>query len=149
MAKNLEQHHAFHDGLQAVDSYFGQVLKDPAIYEGGKVVAMLDEFGCIFVDHLNDEIGTLEPANMRKIFKDPKEAKEIDQKMVQWIVASSSLTADVPWVFSPSKDFLTKVMTHHDVNTCPWWPWRDIPYALIILGRYIFPWRYSRLFLRE
>jgi len=99
MAKNLEQHHAFHAGFEAVEFYFLEVQKDPAMYESAKVVAMLDEFGGIFIDHLNDEIGTLNPEKMKKIFKNPMEAKEINDRMVKWVVESSNATTDVPFVF--------------------------------------------------
>ena len=98
MAKNLEQHHAFHAGFEEVEDYFLKVQKDPSIYDGAKVIAMLDEFGCTFIDHLNDEIHTLDPEKMKKIFADPMEAKEIDGRMVKWIVQSSKPTTDIPFV---------------------------------------------------
>jgi|SRR5277367_4309414 len=144
MAKNLEQHYAFHAGFEALEAYFSQVQKDPSVYDREKAVAMLDEFGCTFVDHLNDEIRTLEPEKMRKIFADPMEAKEIDTRMVKWIVDSSNPTTDVPFVTLKRDSTDSQVMNHHDVITCPWWPWRDIPYFVIFLGRYVFPWRHSR-----
>ena len=102
MRVNMEQHHAFHGGLEALEIYFNQVQTDPSVYEGGKVTDMLDQFGSIFLQHLNDEIRTLEPENMRKIFKDPQEAKEIDKRLVAWVVETSNPTTNVPFVTSTS-----------------------------------------------
>ena len=98
MAVNLEQHHAFHGGLETFQNYFKQVQKDPTVYDGEKVTDMLDRFGSIFLQHLNDEICTLTPENMRKIFKDPQEAKEIDKRLVAWVVETSDSTTSVPFV---------------------------------------------------
>jgi len=100
MAHNLEQHHAFHDGFEAIEQYFREVQKDPKTYNCHKVISLLNKFGPIFLQHLNDEIETLAPEKMRLIFKDPMEAKAIDKKMVQWIVSTAPATTQVPFVFS-------------------------------------------------
>lgn len=102
MKVNIEQHHAFHGGLDCLSNYFLEVQKNPLTYDGGKVLCVLNEFGFIFLQHLNDEICTLAPENMRKIFKNSKEAKEIDKKLVAWVVETSGPFTNVPFVYPHS-----------------------------------------------
>ena len=99
MKVNLDQHHTFHEGLESLRNYFTEVQKNPSTYDGAKVTTMLDEFGGLFLQHLNDEICTLAPENMRKIFKDPMEAKEIDKRLVAWVVETSNPFTNVPFVY--------------------------------------------------
>jgi hypothetical protein len=77
MIQNLEQHKLFHDGFEEVESYFGKVQKDPSLYDGNKVRAMIEKFGAVFTNHLTEEIGTLERSNLGAIFPDVNELKKI------------------------------------------------------------------------
>jgi hypothetical protein len=98
MAVNIEQHHAFHAGFEAVGEYFQCVQNDPSKYDGEEVIKMIDSFAEVFLAHLNDEIKTLAPEIVQKIFPDPEEAKKIVRDMVKWMVSTSSSTIAVPWV---------------------------------------------------
>jgi hypothetical protein len=98
MAVNLEQHHAFHAGFETIEKYFTQIQKEPASYDCEKVVGLIEEFGPVFLQHLCDEIETLDPEKMNKLFKDPSEAKDIIDKMVKWIVSTAPATTQVPFV---------------------------------------------------
>lgn len=100
MATNLEQHHSFHDGLGAIEQYFKEVQIDSKKYSSEKILGMINHMGPIFIKHLNDEIATLDPEKLRTIFNDPKEAKEINDRLVKWIVANANPTTQVPFVFS-------------------------------------------------
>lgn len=59
MDKNLEQHHAFHVGLDVFDEYVKGVLAGKQKYDGAKVVELIDGFGAVLAQHLSDEIPTL------------------------------------------------------------------------------------------
>jgi len=59
MDGNLEQHKAFHGGLEVFDGYVNQVLAGKEKYDGGKVVELIDAFGKALTEHLSDEIPTL------------------------------------------------------------------------------------------
>ena len=98
MAVNLEQHHAFHAGFEAIEKYFTHIQREPDFYDGEKVGGLLDEFGPVFLTHLCDEIETLDPEKMNKLFKDPSEAKDIIDRMVKWIVSTAPATTQVPFV---------------------------------------------------
>jgi hypothetical protein len=60
-AGNIEQHHAFHTGLAELERYLTLEQSDPSKNDGGKVTNMFDQFGDVLVQHLNDEIHTLDP----------------------------------------------------------------------------------------
>jgi hypothetical protein len=112
MAVNLEQHHAFHAGFETIEKYFTHVQKEPDSYDCEKVVGLIDEFGPVFLQHLCDEIETLDPEKMHKLFKDASEAKDIIQRMVEWIVSTAPAATQVPFVsFSEMK-----LMTGHDAS---------------------------------
>jgi hemerythrin-like domain-containing protein len=59
MTANVEQHHAFHDGLQSFSVYVQACLSGKEKYDGRKIVSMIDGFGTALVRHLHDEIQTL------------------------------------------------------------------------------------------
>ncbi|KAK3934693.1 hemerythrin HHE cation binding domain-containing protein [Diplogelasinospora grovesii] len=60
MEANVEQHHAFHDGIEAFKAYVDDVLAGKAKYDGQKVVQMFDSFGPALMQHLADEIPSLQ-----------------------------------------------------------------------------------------
>src|SRR5437667_11013154 len=45
MDVNLNQHHAFHDGLEAFVAHFRACLAGEVKYDGNKIIAMIDGFG--------------------------------------------------------------------------------------------------------
>jgi hypothetical protein len=59
MDGNIEQHRAFHDGLDKFKAYAEAVVAGKEKYNGSKVVGMLDEFGPALIQHLTDEIPTV------------------------------------------------------------------------------------------
>ncbi|KAK4182627.1 hemerythrin HHE cation binding domain-containing protein [Podospora australis] len=59
MEGNVEQHHAFHDGLAAFKQYAEDVVAGKERYDGGKVRGIIDSFGSALMEHLADEIPTL------------------------------------------------------------------------------------------
>ncbi|KAK4445921.1 hypothetical protein QBC34DRAFT_412474 [Podospora aff. communis PSN243] len=59
MATNREQHHAFEDAVDSLKKYIDAVDQGKEKYSGPKVVELVDKFGAILVQHLEDEIQTL------------------------------------------------------------------------------------------
>ena len=101
----MEQHHAFHAGLVELEAHLSQVQAGSSKYDGKKIIEMLDQFGPPLLIHLNDEIDTLGPDVLEKVFKNPEEANEITERMVKWGVKTSSMTRAIPFVKS-SKEYV-------------------------------------------
>jgi hemerythrin superfamily protein len=59
MSRNVEQHHAFHQGLEDYNAYIVSCLKGAEKYDGTKLVGIIDGFGTTLVEHLADEITTI------------------------------------------------------------------------------------------
>lgn len=59
MEKNVEEHHAFHGGLDALDGYLAGVARGAEVYDGRRIVDMIDDFGPALSEHLREEIQTL------------------------------------------------------------------------------------------
>lgn len=59
MEKNVEEHHAFHGGLDTLDGYLAGVARGAEAYNGGRIVEIIDDFGPALSEHLREEIQTL------------------------------------------------------------------------------------------
>ena len=59
MSVNKEQHESFHKGLEDMEAYVDASLKDKQLFDGDKLVEMIDGFGPPLREHLAAEIGTL------------------------------------------------------------------------------------------
>jgi hypothetical protein len=59
MDANVDQHHAFADGVAAFKSYIYRCAENPSEFDGRKLVEMIDLFGGVLIQHLTDEIPTL------------------------------------------------------------------------------------------
>lgn len=127
MEENVEQHKMFTDGLHTMETYFAQVKKNPSTYDGDKVTAMIDQFGGVFVLHLREEIDTLEPKKLEKIFPDVKVLMDAHFTMMKWNISSSNKLTTLPWVVS-----------HHEARVCPWFLGEEVPAVVIFLARYVF-----------
>ncbi|KAK1764385.1 hemerythrin HHE cation binding domain-containing protein [Phialemonium atrogriseum] len=60
MEHNVDQHHAFLGGFEALGSYAKACAAGDQKYDGRKVVEMIDGFGSELSQHLADEIPTIE-----------------------------------------------------------------------------------------
>jgi hemerythrin-like domain-containing protein len=61
MDHNVEQHHAFMDGLTDLETYLKQVQDGSATYSGKTVVAKLDSFADTLIEHLRDVCSVISP----------------------------------------------------------------------------------------
>ncbi|KAL2177306.1 uncharacterized protein P884DRAFT_277564 [Thermothelomyces heterothallicus CBS 202.75] len=59
MDANIDQHKAFHDGVEELEAYAGAVLADEDKYDGSKVVGTIDRFGTVLMQHLTDEVASI------------------------------------------------------------------------------------------
>jgi hypothetical protein len=99
MRVNLEQHASFHGGLEALDTYFTEVQKNPSLYDGQKSRNMIEKFGAGFQKHLEDEIATLEKSKLMAIFPDVADLKKVSHELTQYAIANASKLTSFPWVF--------------------------------------------------
>lgn len=60
MEANVKQHHAFHDGLHAFRAYIDACYAGTEKYDGAKTVGLIDAFATTLVNHLADEIPTIQ-----------------------------------------------------------------------------------------
>lgn len=93
-----DQHHDFHDGFEAMETYFRSVQKDASLYDGNKTRELIEKFGDVFVKHLVEEIEYIAPENMAKIFDNVEEFKKGHEKMMKWLVSTASKLTTMPWV---------------------------------------------------
>ncbi|KAK3936573.1 hemerythrin HHE cation binding domain-containing protein [Diplogelasinospora grovesii] len=57
---NVTQHKAFHDGVDSFKGYVGDVQAGKQKYDGKRIQALIDGFGQTLVQHLADEIPSLQ-----------------------------------------------------------------------------------------
>lgn len=60
MDANVEQHHVFLEPLEAFHACYEAFVSGKEKYDGGKLVRLIDAFGPTLVQHLGDEIPTLQ-----------------------------------------------------------------------------------------
>ncbi len=59
MEANVEQHHAFHEGLEAFGDYTRDCAAGRKPFDGAHLVTIIDSFAGALTQHLRDEIPTL------------------------------------------------------------------------------------------
>ena len=90
MEVNLEQHAAFHDGVERFDEYVNACLAGRETFSGKRVVELIDGFGPVLATHLTDEIGTL--LALEKYNEKLKELPPIVEEQAKHGMVSSPLT---------------------------------------------------------
>lgn len=60
MEKNVAQHHAFNPGLEKFETYVNALRAKEEVYDGEKIISLIDGFGTTLTDHLTDEVQTFE-----------------------------------------------------------------------------------------
>ena len=59
MSANVDQHHAFHNGLEEFGRYTRACADGTEKYDGTRLVGIIDSFAAVLIQHLTDEITTL------------------------------------------------------------------------------------------
>ncbi|KAF7313135.1 Hemerythrin domain-containing protein [Mycena kentingensis (nom. inval.)] len=124
MAHNVEQHHEFMGGLDALEKYLHSVQAGEAEYDGAKIRRMLDAFGDVLVQHLNEELKTLDPETLRASLTEA-DLKSMEQQLQKRILEQATLSTD-----------LALALTLHDKSTAPHWP--ALPTPPLLLTKYLF-----------
>ena len=60
MDKNVEQHHEFEPGLQALQEYATALREGKVKYDGAKVLSLIDAFSNALLEHLKEEVTSFE-----------------------------------------------------------------------------------------
>ncbi|KAF7327212.1 Hemerythrin domain-containing protein [Mycena kentingensis (nom. inval.)] len=98
MEGNVEQHHAFMAGLTDLEEYLKSVKEGAAAYSGTTLVQKLDSFSDALVEHLHDEIPTLEAEKLRKAFTE-QDFTNLNKDLEKRILAEVSLLTTLPLSF--------------------------------------------------
>ncbi|KAG6908663.1 hypothetical protein DXG01_003757 [Tephrocybe rancida] len=95
MEHNVEQHHAFMGGLDDLGTYVKGVLGGTVKYDGKLLLEKLDTFADGLVQHLHDELPTLESSKMRAVLT-TKDLKDLEAALGKRIIKEVSLTNVLP-----------------------------------------------------
>ncbi|KAJ7154678.1 hypothetical protein C8R46DRAFT_1118070 [Mycena filopes] len=95
MDANVEQHHAFMDGLTDLETYIKQVQDGGAEYSGRTIIEKLDGFADTLVEHLTAEIPTLESSKMRAAFT-KADLQDLEAQLGKRVLKEVSLVTALP-----------------------------------------------------
>lgn len=152
MDVNVDQHHAFGDGLQRFKTYMEDCVAGKQKFEGNKVVGIIDEFGEVLVTHLTDEIPTLlqlREVGMEKLGGLEKQfGLEGEKNMVRLNIKLEELMAEFMKLTMPIQKLLGLVQglpfcfCNHDVQyeDGKWASWPPAPRIVHILARHVTYW---------
>ncbi|KAK4231882.1 hypothetical protein QBC38DRAFT_464818 [Podospora fimiseda] len=132
MDGNIEQHRVFGAGLDNLKQYAEAVIADKEVYEGGKIVEIIDGFGQSLAKHLADEIPTLQGLRvygekMNGLTKALEEEAEHSMKIVGfeamvWLMANMDVHRENDiWIKWPAAPVVLKVL----LRTVFWWYYPD------------------------
>lgn len=97
MTHNMEQHQAFHEGLDALDAFAKGVQNNPSTYDGERLRGILERLGTPFIQHLHEEIPTLERSKLKAIFTD-EDFRRIWGALLNWVIKTNPKLTGLPWV---------------------------------------------------
>ncbi|KAF8206247.1 hypothetical protein K438DRAFT_2014008 [Mycena galopus ATCC 62051] len=122
MDHNVEQHHAFMDGLDNLEAYLKGVQAGTETYNGRSIIEKLDSFADVLCEHLRDEIPTLESSKMRAAFTE-KDLKDLEAQVGSRVMKEVSLVTTLPLG-----------LICHDKSTAPYFP--PLPGAIMWVVKY-------------
>ncbi|KAJ7707541.1 hypothetical protein B0H17DRAFT_1192023 [Mycena rosella] len=129
MDHNVEQHHAFMDGLHDLETYVKEVHAGTTSYKGSIVIQKLESFADALIEHLHDEIPTLESSRLRAVFT-KKDLADMEANLVKIILKDISLFTTLPIG-----------LLCHDKSTAPHFP--PMPAPVLFAVKYAFSWRHN------
>ncbi|KAJ7170811.1 hypothetical protein C8R43DRAFT_1120546 [Mycena crocata] len=122
MDKNVEQHAAFMDGLTDLETYLKAVQEGTATYKAATLIEKLNSFADILIEHLREEIATLESSRMREAFT-KKELEDLEAALGKQILKEISLVTNLPMG-----------LICHDKSTAPYFP--PLPKPILWIVQY-------------
>lgn len=130
MAGNVDQHHAFHDGLEAYEKYIDAVLAGTEEFDGKKLTDIIDSFGAILTQHLTEEISTL--LSLKKYGAEQfKEYPALCAKLAEQAIATAGATTGIIFI-------VTCLDVHFEGGR--WSAFPPIPWFVNLMFRYINFW---------
>jgi hypothetical protein len=100
MTTNVEQHQAFEKGLEELKHYCEAIQSGEKTYDPTRVLQLLRGFAGPFSQHMRDEIETLSPKQMAKIFPNSEDYRVVCDNMLKWSIARAPKTKILPWVWN-------------------------------------------------
>ncbi|KAJ7067100.1 hypothetical protein C8F01DRAFT_1079288 [Mycena amicta] len=122
MAHNVEQHHSFMGGLDNLEAYLKAVQEGTAVYDAATLLEKLDSFAEQLVEHLHEEIHTLELSKMRAVFTE-YDLKDLDAQISKRAMKEISLVTSLPLV-----------LICHDKSSAPYFP--PLPAPALWIAKY-------------
>ncbi|CAJ0555343.1 Ff.00g054080.m01.CDS01 [Fusarium sp. VM40] len=132
MDRNIEQHHAFSQGLKDYNIYISACLRDTEEYNGSRLLTIIDSFGHELADHLAQEITTI--LNLRQY---GTKMDKFEEKFKEWADKDTSNLA-VPGT-------LTWGFFNHDkqYEDGLWQDWPPAPAPVVFTIRWVTYWIHS------
>ncbi|KAJ7593085.1 hypothetical protein C8J56DRAFT_823131 [Mycena floridula] len=128
MSANVDQHKAFVPQLHELEEYLKGVQQGSIKYDGEMIVTKLHSFTDPLIEHLNDEIITLESERLRKAFT-KKQLDELNAAFVKRAVAGATLDGTLPLF-----------LVCHDQEYAPWFD--HVPWVIGVAVKYWFARKY-------
>ncbi|KAH8889722.1 hypothetical protein GQ53DRAFT_747940 [Thozetella sp. PMI_491] len=156
MGTNIEQHHAFENGVERYSAYLDAVKEGKEEYSGAKLRELIDAFMPTLCQHLHEEIDTLRGLDQYKDKTDWKAwSKKVQSVVVKNTQTPDGLTIDFPFAIGshdktfdggalkawpPVPGFILFVLKWiHFRKHADWWKFspcdsnskpRELPYAM-------------------
>ncbi|KAI5459693.1 hemerythrin HHE cation binding domain-containing protein [Mariannaea sp. PMI_226] len=130
MEKNIQQHEAFHEGLETFKSYIQECISGKVKFDSAKIITIIDEFGETLTQHLREEIPTI--LGLREYGEDKfSTIKQVFDAEGEDSMKKLGLVAGLPFCFG-----------NHDVNyeDGKWAKWPPAPMAVHLLSRHVTFW---------
>nr|GAT45296.1 predicted protein [Mycena chlorophos] len=129
MSPNVDQHNLFMNGVKVFEEHMSAVHVGQIAYDGVQVVEKLDSFSEELVEHLREEIGTLEASKMRAALSEA-DLRELEKQISATLAKETPLTTVVPLI-----------LLCHNKSTEPDFP--PLPAPVIWLAKYAFYYLHS------
>ncbi|KAJ7644766.1 hypothetical protein FB45DRAFT_299503 [Roridomyces roridus] len=95
MSASVDQHHTFVPQLVQLKEWIESVRAGTEMYDGKLLVEKVHSFSDIMINHLNEEIPSLESSRMRAVFTE-KELKDIDNEFMKQALAKIDFNTTLP-----------------------------------------------------
>ncbi|TFK31524.1 hypothetical protein BDQ12DRAFT_693997 [Crucibulum laeve] len=96
LSKNVEQHGDFVPQMEEFEVYLKDVRSGKLAYDGKDLVARMQTFTDEMVEHMSDEIKTLDAGRMRTAFTE-KQLKDIDAGLMKIALKSVNFYTTMPF----------------------------------------------------
>ncbi|KAF8318885.1 hypothetical protein F5887DRAFT_1034339 [Amanita rubescens] len=95
MQVNVEQHELFVPKVEELEKYLKDVQEGKDMYDGQRIIDAIESFGDIMVQHLTDELETLNVDRIRAHFTE-KELKQMESDFMKIVLAELDFYKNLP-----------------------------------------------------